>query len=329
MIRGARRTRGRKSATRVDVARRRFNPANWVLRHLQVALATLGRLTRNPIGTLMTVAVIGIAMALPAGLYTIVKNVETLAGTWSGSASISLYLKTELANSAAQEIVKQVQEDPAVKQLKLVTRAEALEEFRSLSGFGEALDLLDTNPLPAVILVQPADNQATPERARALTDRLGATPGVELAQLDLQWIQRLYAFTQALERGIMVLAALLATAVLLVVGNTIRLEIQHRHAEIEITQLVGATNTFIRRPFLYTGIWYGLLGGAIAWALITGSGWLLAGPVMRLAGLYETQFHLIMHSPIVLSILFIGSPALGLAGAWLAVNHQLAQIQPE
>lgn len=328
MIRGARRAKGRKSATRVDVARRRFNPAIWLLRHVQVALATLGRLTRNPIGTLMTAAVIGIAVALPAGLYILIKNVETLSGAWNASANISLYLQTDADDAAAERLAERLRGDPNIEKLKLVTRAEALEEFRALSGFGEALDLLDKNPLPTVILVQPTDSHSTPEQAQALADRLSASAEVELAQLDVQWIRRLHAFTETMERAVLVLAGLLAAAVLLVVGNTIRLEVQHRQAEIEITQLAGATNAFIRRPFLYTGLWYGLLGGLIAWVLLTGGLLLIQGPIMRLAGLYEGHFQLVMQSPAVLAALFVGSPLLGLAGARLAVSRQLARIRP-
>ncbi len=329
MIRGARRTKGRKSATRVNVARRRLNPAIWLLRHFQVALATLGRLTRNPIGTVMTAAVIGIAVALPAGLYLLIKNAETLSGAWNESVSISLYLDTEVDDAAARQLAEQFRTEYGVGEVKLVTRAEALQEFRALSGFAEALDLLDKNPLPAVILVQPTDAQSTPEQAQALADRLGAAAEVELAQLDLQWMQRLHAFTQAMQRGVLLLAGLLAAAVTLVVGNTIRLEIQHRQAEITITQLVGATDAFVRRPFLYTGLWFGLLGGLIAWVLVSGGLWLLQGPMARLADLYEGQFQLVTQSPTVLCAVFLGSPLLGLAGAWLAVNRQLARIKPE
>jgi cell division transport system permease protein len=142
-------------------------------------------------------------------------------------------------------------------------------------------------------------------------------------------VERLGAITRTIERGVLVLAALLAGAVLLIVGNTIRLEIQNRHSEIEIVKLVGGTDAFIRRPFLYEGIWYGLLGAAIGMALVLGSLYLLDGPVRRLAGLYESGFELSLVDPASLLGVVLGGPMLGLAGAWLAVGRHLARIQPE
>ena len=333
MIRGARRKRGREPASRTRTrtqtrAPRRINPAIWATRHAQVLLSTLGRLTRSPVSTLMTAAVIGIAVALPAGLHLLVKNLQTLSGAWEGSASISLFLHTEVSAEAARALEERLQRLPQVADTRLIGRDEALAEFRALSGFGEALDLLGENPLPAVLLVRPGPQASEPAAAEALVERLRQEPEVELAQLDLQWVRRLHAFTVAAQRGIAVLAVLLAAAVLLVVGNTIRLEVQNRHEEIAITRLVGATNAFIRRPFLYTGLWYGLLGGAIAWLLVTAGLWSLRGPLERLVGLYQSEFDLVTQAPAILGLLFLGTPLLGLIGAWLAVGRQLVQVEP-
>ncbi len=328
MIRGARRKRGRESANRAS-ARRQSHAGTWALRHAQVLLSTLGRLTRSPVSTLMTAAVIGIAVALPASLHLLVQNLQTLAGAWEGSASISLFLRTEVSAEAAAAVASRLRGHAGIQDIELVSREQALAEFRALSGFGEALDLLGENPLPALLLVRPTPAASEPAAAEALATQLGREPEVEMAQLDLQWVRRLHAFTAAAQRGIAALATLLAAAVLLIVGNTIRLEIQNRRDEIEITRLVGATNAFIRRPFLYTGVWYGLLGGGIAWVLITVGLWLLQGPVQRLAGLYASDFDLLTQSPGVFAALFLGSPLLGLCGAWLAVSRQLAQVEPE
>jgi cell division transport system permease protein len=211
---------------------------------------------------------------------------------------------------------------------RVIGRQEALAEFRRLSGFGEALDLLGENPLPVVLLLQPSQRASTPEGAAALADRLGKLPEVDMAQLDLEWVRRLHAMTRTAERGIWVLVTLLSLAVLLIVGNTIRLEINNRRQEIEITKLVGATNAFIRRPFLYDGLWYGILGGLIAWLLITLSLLLLQGPVADLAGLYDSQFDLAGLSLGGSLVVLGGSGLLGLAGAWLAVGRHLAAIEP-
>lgn len=308
--------------------KRRFNPRAWLTRHAQVMLASLGRLTRLPLATFMTAAVIGIAIALPGGMNTLVNNIRTLSGAWDGSASLSLFLKPKIEEAAAQALARKLSTWPEVGTLRVIGRDEALTEFRRLSGFGDALDLLGENPLPVVILLQPSLTASGPDAAAVLAKRLGKLPEVELAQLDLQWVRRLHAITRAAERGIWVLAGLLAMAVLLIIGNTIRLEINNRRPEIEINKLVGATNAFIRRPFLYDGLWYGLMGGTIAWILIGLSVLMLQGPVAELAGLYDSQFELSGLSFKGSLAILLGSGLLGLIGAWLAVGRHLAAIEP-
>jgi cell division transport system permease protein len=309
--------------------RRNRNPVTWLLRHAQMSLSSLGRLSRNPISTAMTAAVIGIALALPSGLHLLVDNVSQLSSTWDGSASISLFLSEGVSDEQADIVRKQVALRADIAETRLIDRDQALEEFRRLSGFGEAIDLLDQNPLPAVVLVRPQNSVQSADAVAALARELQAYREIELAQVDLQWVERLGAITNTIERAVIILAALLAGAVLLIVGNTIRLEIQNRHDEIEVVKLVGGTDAFIRRPFLYEGIWYGLLGAAIGLLLVLSSLYLLDGPVQRLAGLYESDFALAVIDPASLLGVLFGGPLLGLAGAWLAVGRHLAQIQPE
>ena len=309
--------------------KRNRNPVTWLLRHAQMSLSSLGRLTRSPISTLMTAAVIGIALALPSGLHLLVDNVRELSSSWDGTASVSLFLNETISDEQAAAVREQIELRPDVAETRLIARAQALEEFRHLSGFGEAVELLDHNPLPAVVVVRPDDGIQGAEAVGRLARQLQDYREIDLAQVDLQWVERLGAITRTIERGVLVLAALLAGAVLLIVGNTIRLEIQNRHSEIEIVKLVGGTDAFIRRPFLYEGIWYGLLGAAIGTALVLGSLYLLDGPVRRLAGLYESGFELSLIDPVSLLGVILGGPTLGLAGAWLAVGRHLARIQPE
>ena len=309
--------------------RRNRNPVTWLLRHAQMSLSSLGRLSRNPVSTAMTAAVIGIALALPSGLHLLVANVSQLSSTWDGSASISLFLSEGVSDEQAETVRKQVDLRADIAETRLIDRGQALEEFRRLSGFGEAIDLLDQNPLPAVVLVRPQNNVQSANAVAALARELQAYREIELAQVDLQWVERLVAITRTIERAVIILAALLSGAVLLIVGNTIRLEIQNRHNEIEIVKLVGGTDAFIRRPFLYEGIWYGLLGAAMGLLLVLTSLYLLDGPVQRLAGLYESDFALAVIDPASLLGVLFGGPLLGLAGAWLAVGRHLAQIQPE
>ena len=309
--------------------RRNRNPVTWLLRHAQMSLSSLGRLSRNPVATVMTAAVIGIALALPSGLHLLVANVSQLSSSWDGSASISLFLNQDVSDAQAETVRHQVSMRGDVAETQLIGRDQALDEFRRLSGFGEAIELLDHNPLPAVVLVRPHASVQGADAVSELAQTLQAYREIDLAQVDLQWVARLAAITGTIERGVVILAAVLAGAVLLIVGNTIRLEIQNRHSEIEIVKLVGGTDAFIRRPFLYEGIWYGLIGAAIGLVLVLVSLYLLDGPVQRLAGLYESDFALAVIDPASLLGVLLGGPLLGLAGAWLAVGRHLAQVQPD
>ncbi|MEZ5542239.1 MAG: permease-like cell division protein FtsX [Pseudomonadota bacterium] len=304
------------------------HPRVWLQRHAQVALESLGRLYRNLLPAAMTAAVIGIALALPAGLYLLLDNLHRLSGSWDGQASISVFLKSEVPAAQTEGLATRIRAWPEVAGLKLITPAQALEEFSARAGLADALATLDENPLPAVLVVTPRREYTAPEAAASLQQKLRSLPEVDLAQLDLEWVQRLTAMIDIARRGIVVIGSLLALAVLLVIGNTIRLEIQNRRAEIVVIKLIGATNAFVRRPFLYSGLWYGLLGGLLAWLLVTGGFWLLAGPIARLAGLYHSDFALDTLPLLSLGALLAGGTLLGLLGSWLAVGRHLSTIEP-
>jgi cell division transport system permease protein len=300
----------------------------WLLRHAQTSLYSLGRLYRAPIASFMTAAVIGIALALPAGLYLLVDNLRDLGQRWDGNASLSLFLQQDLPLVRARQLADKLRAWPETGELRLITPEEALAEFRDLSGFGDALDALDDNPLPAVLTVRPAPDQVAPEQVEQLRDKLAALPEVDQAQLDLQWVQRFAAMLAIAQRGILLVGGLLALAVLLIVGNTIRLDIFNRREEIEVSKLIGATNAFIRRPFLYSGLWFGLIGALLAWLLVELAFWQLRGPVRQLAGLYQSEFTLSTFGfSATLGLLLLGI-LLGLAGSWLAVGRHLSAIQP-
>ena len=305
-----------------------FRPHIWLQRHAQVALSSLGRLVRLPLSTLMTSAVIGIALALPMGLHLLLNNLQHVTGGWETGATISLFLKQEIGDQRAADLAETLERHQRIESVELIGKSAALEEFRQLSGFGEALEALDNNPLPALLVIQPKAAFSAPEGAKTLVEELRKLPEADIVQLDLQWVRRLQAITRIAQRGVLVLASLLGLAVLLIVGNTIRLEIQNRHAEIEITKLIGATNAFIRRPFLYTGFWYGLFGGTIAWIMVALSIGLLSGPVANLASLYQSTFDLSSLAPGSVFLLLGGSTGLGLGGSWLAVSRHLSAIKP-
>ena len=312
-----------------EVLRRKFSLRTFLQRHVQVALDSLGRLYRSRVTSLMTATVIGIALAMPSGLYLLLENLDRLSGAWKGQASLSVFLKNDVTESRARDLMKRVTAWPEVAGVKLITPQQALEEFSARSGFADVLATLDENPLPVVLLVQPATTHTGPQAASELRQRFSLLPETDIAQLDLQWVQRLTAILDTARRGILIISALLALAVLLVIGNTIRLEIQNRREEILVTKLIGATNPFVRRPFLYSGIWYGVLGGLIAWLLVETGFWLLSAPVASLAGLYQSDFTLQTLPLLRLWLLLGGGVVLGLLGSWLAVGRHLDAIEPQ
>jgi len=304
----------------------RLNPLPWLLQHLQALVESLGRLARTPLATLITVAVLGIALALPAGLHLLLSNARQLGDTWQGAAQISLYLQQAVDGKAGAALAERLGDHRDVAATRYISRGDALEEFRQLSGFGGALDALGENPLPAVVVVQPATVE--PARLEALQAELQALPEVELAQLDLAWVQRLYSLMDLGRRAVLGLGALLALGVVLIIGNTIRMAIESRREEIIVIKLVGGTDGFARRPFLYTGFWFGVLGGLVAWLLERLTLWSLEGPVQRVALLYQSSFRLQGPGFDEAVLLLALAALLGLAGAWLAVGRHLRAIEP-
>lgn len=292
--------------------------------HAQVMISSLGRLYRNPFSSLLTTAVVAIALALPSGLLVILDNLQRLNTSWDGSSSISLFMRQAIGDAQTDRLAQELEGWPRVSAVQIVHRDQALAEFRELSGFGEALNALEENPLPGVVVVRPASQ----ENIEVLLDDLGRLPEVELAQIDLQWVRRFGTLMEIGRRGILVVGALLGLAVLLIVGNTIRLDIQNRRDEIEVSKLIGGTDAFIRRPFLYIGFWYGLLGALLAWLLVSLGFALIDGPARRLAGLYDSSFLLSGLSWQAVGWLILTGIGLGLAGSWLAVGRHLDAIEP-
>jgi cell division transport system permease protein len=297
-------------------------------RHAQVALSSLGRLVGNRLSSLMTCTVIGIALALPVGLHVMLKNLNTISGGWETGASISLFLKQKVSDEQTRSLAEKLRQHARIQQVDVISRSSALKEFQQLSGYADALQALDSNPLPNLLIIQPKAAFTTAEAAEMLAQELRLLPDADIVQLDLQWVRRLQAITATAQRAVVVLAGLLSLAVLLIIGNTIRLEIQNRRTEIEISKLIGATNAFIRRPFLYTGFWYGLFGGVIAWILVAVSILSLSGPIAKLAQLYHSAFDLNSLDPVTVIALLSGSSLLGLIGSWLAVGRHLDAIEP-
>ena len=275
----------------------------------------------------MTLLVIGIALLLPAGLFVILKNVEQVSGEWQHANRISLFLQDEISDKRGEQLAEQLQTWPDIVDVSFQSAQQSLNEFREISGLESLLDTLPKNPLPAVIIIEPEEAQQQ-EAIEALLKRLDALPEVDLAQLDMQWLQRLRSINETGQRGISILAILLSLSVLLVIGNTIRLAILNRQTEIRVIKLVGGTNTFVRRPFLYTGMWYGFLGGVLAWIALLISLLIISGPIDELAALYDSQFTLKWFGGQMLFALPICGLLLGVMGAWLAVSRHLNAFEP-
>ena len=294
--------------------------------HATNCAAALRRLLRQPVGSFMTAMVIALALALPAGLRVIVNNADVLSESWQGAADFTVYLEMSVDDERARALADEVRRRADVANVTLVDRDAALEDFRARSGFGEALEALEENPLPHALVVRPAGGAAAD--IEKLARSLDELPETALVQLDTQWVLRLRGILALLARVVDVVTALVGLAVVLVIGNTIWLEINNRSTEIEVMKLVGGTDGFIRRPFLYLGAWYGFIGSLVAAGLVLATLALLQEPIESLASLYSRSL-----SPVGLSLeesllLVGGGTALGWAGAWLAAARHLRAIEP-
>ena len=315
---------------RTNVKRRKPPTTNQIsayfLHHLQSLVFSLGKIYKAPTTTIMTVAVIGITLSLPGGFYLFLKNIDALSGDFRSTTQISLYLDLDTSEKQARALEKDIAGMDHVAVTRFISREQSLEDFRRDSGFGKSIDTLSSNPLPHTIIVEPGD--ADTFTVRGLQNRLQAMPGVEIAKLDTEWLERLYTIIEIAKRSVAIITVLFAFAVLLIIGNTIRLDIQNRYQEIIVTKLIGATDAFIRRPFLYGGVWYGLLGGITSWLIVEIGFLAIAGPLARLNLLYMSDMNLITFSFQDFIILIASSTLLGLAGSWIAVARHLNQIEP-
>lgn len=295
----------------------------WRDAHLYSLLSSLGRLARRPWASLLTVGVMAIALALPLCLALLLQNLERLSGSFRQASEVTLFLQPKVQEAAWPGLLERVRALPGVAQVVLRTPAEGLEEFREMADFADALAALDYNPLPAVLVVTPAPGQAD----AALADTLRDLPEADFVQHDAEWRARLGAWLAFGQRATLLVAALLGLGALLVVGNTVRLDIQGRAEEIQIVQLLGATDGFVRRPFLYLGAWYGVLAAMLAVAIAAGAHWSLREAVAALVASYGSAFEL-RGLPLRDTLgVIAGATALGWLGAWLATGHQLRQAR--
>ncbi|MFD2640653.1 permease-like cell division protein FtsX [Pseudomonas japonica] len=300
--------------------------AAWLESHRSSLLDSLRRLGKQPIGSFFTCLVMAVALSLPMGLSLILGNIERLGGSWQRAAQISLYLKLDAGARAGEALRDQIKALPGVADAEYVSREQALNEFQQQSGLGEALRELPDNPLPGVVVVTP--NEVDKPALEALRQRLAELPHVELAQLDLVWVERLAAILKLGDRFVFGLTVLLVSALLLVIGNTIRLHIENRRTEIEVIKLVGGTDSYVRRPFLYMGALYGFGAGILSWGVLEfGLNWLNEA-VVDLSGLYGSDFALAGVPAADGLSLLLGAVLLGYIGAWIAVARHLSELAP-
>ena len=302
--------------------------SSYGTRHLQALFGALGRLTRAPLATLLTLIVIGVALALPAGLALVVNNLRLATGDLSNAVDFSVHFKLGTPIERVEQIAKNARERPGITSVTVTTADQALEEFKQASGFGDALAALEDNPLPHHITVRPARDASGPAEVESLRRYFSAFPEVEIVQLDLDWVRRLHSLLDVLKRSLWVVMAVLGLGVLAVIGNTIRLEIQHRRAEIEVTKLVGGSNAFVRRPFLYTGLFYGLGGAALAALILVGGMAYLDQAVRELSAQYGGSFRMVGLDGRGAGILAGVGAALGWFGALISTGRHLRRIEP-
>lgn len=305
-----------------------MNLSQLLTRHAQNAIGALGTLSRNPVATALTVTVIGIALALPAALGVLVQSGRSLAGGWADVRDFSVYLAPGVGLDRAEALARELRNKAGIEAVRLIAADAAVAELSKDPGFAGALAALDSNPLPHTLVVRP---RAATDRAalEQLAAEVQKAPDVDLVKVDLQWVERLNAALDFLRRLGLITGGLLIATVVIVVGNTIRLDIQNRSAEIEVAKLLGATDAFVRRPFLYLGLWYGILGGLVAMLILLIGLWALGGPISQLAGLYGSSFELGGASGGSLLAVLAGGVLAGWGGAWTAVSRHLAAIQPQ
>ena len=301
---------------------------NLPIRHIQQAVGSLGDLWRTPFTSIMTVFVLGISLALPATLHLFVKNAQQVSEQWDSASQITLFLKLSTTDKSGQNLVKRIKLYPEVSEVHYISAKQALKEFKILSGFGQSLEYLDSNPLPATVLVTPTKRASQADAANELLEKLKQEREVEQGKLDLEWLTRLEAMAQLIEDIVICVALLLCMSVVLIVGNTIRLAILNQKDAIAIMKLVGATDSFIQRPFLYSGVWYGVFGGILSWLAVTILAQYLTGAISKLTDLYQSNFQLQGLSFNEALILIVFAVFLGLVGSYISVRKHIRAIEP-
>jgi cell division transport system permease protein len=320
----------RKTPSKQDTHRNKASGGGFFSRvkarrdqHAHALFSSLGRLVASPFATIVTVVVLAITISLAGGFYLLVVNLQQLTGSLEDSNQISLFLKEDVSDAHARQFADSIKDKASVQSVKIISKEQGLKEFETYSGFGSAINELEMNPLPIVIQVLPKDTLEDEQVLVALYDELKRAAEVDLAQMDAQWVRRLQSIVAIAKRGATLLGLMLGIAVIFVTGNTIRLEVHNRRDEIVIAKLVGATNTFVQRPFLYSGFWIGLLSGVTAWFVVTIMMLILRQSVEKLSALYNGAFKLLFFSYAETFMLLFISCLLAVLGSCAVLQFQL------
>ncbi len=311
----------------VNRLRRKFRA--WLRRHSYSFFSSLGVLLQHKAGTLMTVLVLGIAMFLPLSLYVTLANLEGMDLRQDEWSAVTVFFKQATDEAEVRRVAEEIQQQLDPGAVEIISPDQGMLEFRELSGFGESLDMLEENPLPWVMQVSPqqGSTDTTSERVEQITRYLQSIESVESAQFDYKWLQRLDRMMGLAKALATILTLLFGLSVVVVVANTIRLDVASRTEEIEILVLVGAGNAFVRQPFLYSGLWYGLMGGLLAIVLLQLTLLYLGRPIGLLLETYGTAFELQGLGGYNSLYLIIFGGVLGWLGAWMSVRRYLRQLQ--
>lgn len=318
-----------ETASAKNTPSQRQNPLKiWLHQQRHAIQFSLERLWFNPISTWITLATIAIALSLPTSLYLLVHNLQTLTDSKSEIPTITIFLKPNISEQEAKDQAELIADFPEVKHARVMSSNEAMVDFQNRMGSDDIIRSLGkVNPFPNMIIVTPDLTVlgGTEEGMSDFIARIRASKNVESVANDTSWIMRLHAIFKIVNRILLIVFALLGLTVLLVIGNTIRLDIENRKEEIRVTRLIGATNTYIRRPFLYNGLWLGFFGGVLSLLILHLALHFLKEPVAELALRYNTNFSLVGISPVLSLEILVVSAILGLIGAWIAVGRYLRQ----
>ncbi len=301
----------------------------WFISHVRQAITSFGELLRTPWASLMTIAVLGLSITLPSTLYVLVKNLDSVSASTQDAAEISVFIKKGTGQGDIEQLVRRLNTWPEIESLEYIPADQALEEFKQQSGFGSAIDYLDENPLPDVLLVYPTEKHGSPAPAKTLLQKLEQEREIEFGKVDIEWLERLHALMSVTNELVSMIAILLFISVILIVGNTIRLNIFNKRNEIMVMKLVGATDAFIQRPFLYTGLWYGVLGGFMSWITVGLLLWWMSYSIGDIITLYNQEFVLQGLDFATLNTMLLMSVLMGLIGSAISVKRYVDEIEPQ